>query len=140
MSPPTATILIFLLAVPVVALGSPEKKLDVFIYEHGGVGVTTCLPPLTRASICKPFKEPRIRLPTWRNRFLGSLNFYKLGLWLYTAHSFPKRNLLHHATSSWTRVYVYFYLHRNPSQRHQSFATAVSTRMFEEEILKLYMR
>ncbi len=26
-----------------------------------------------RARICKPFKEPRIRFPAWRNRFLGGL-------------------------------------------------------------------
>ncbi len=29
---------------------------------------------------CKPDKEPRNRFPTWRNRFLGFLNFYKYGL------------------------------------------------------------
>jgi hypothetical protein len=50
-----------------------------------------------RARICKPFKEPRNQFPAWRartttpfcrtgppgwrNRFLGSLNVYKYGLW-----------------------------------------------------------
>ncbi len=34
-----------------------------------------------RACICKPFKGLRNRIPAGRNRFLGSLNFYKYGLW-----------------------------------------------------------
>ncbi len=34
-----------------------------------------------RARICKPFKASRNRIPAWRNRFLGSLNVYKYGLW-----------------------------------------------------------
>ncbi len=34
----------------------------------------------SRARICKPFKEPRNRFPYWRNRFLGFLNVYKIGL------------------------------------------------------------
>ncbi len=60
-------------------------------------------PDLTWARICEPFKEPRNRFPAWRagtttifdvpagqakqagidslNRFLGSLNVYKFGLW-----------------------------------------------------------
>jgi hypothetical protein len=33
----------------------------------------------TRARICKHFKEPRNRLPAWRNRFLGSLTFTNTG-------------------------------------------------------------
>ncbi len=35
---------------------------------------------ISRARICKPFKEPRNRFPAWRNRFLDSLNVYKYGL------------------------------------------------------------
>ncbi len=41
--------------------------------------ITAAIVALTR--ICKPFKEPRNQFPVWRNRFLGSLNFYKYGLW-----------------------------------------------------------
>jgi hypothetical protein len=33
------------------------------------------------ARICKPFVGPRNLLPASRNRFLGSLNVYKYGLW-----------------------------------------------------------
>ncbi len=47
-----------------------------------GDGIFKLLQPRNRfrASICKPFKEPRNWSSAWRNRFLGSLNVYKYGL------------------------------------------------------------
>ncbi len=41
------------------------------------------------ARICKPFKESRNRFPAWLNRFLGSLNVYKYGLWFRTQRELP---------------------------------------------------
>ncbi len=36
----------------------------------------------SRARICRPFMEPRNLFLAWRNRFLGSINVSKYGLWI----------------------------------------------------------
>jgi hypothetical protein len=66
------------------AAASPARRIAAPLLIGGTSRYSTdivCIAVENRARICKPFKEPRNRLPAWRNRFLCSLNVYKFGLW-----------------------------------------------------------
>ncbi len=76
---------------------------------------------LARARIYKPFKETRNRFPAWRNRFLGSLNFYKYRLWLHRlAESIPQNRFLY------PNLQTQFLLKQAQNARFQWLKTRVS--------------